>query len=155
MTGRRWPKVERHRGGGWGGLLHGEKTASGRRDRDGRIRRRRLRCVQRPPQRRNHRGRRRRVLSCPTAWEWEQRFNQPPANLSPEPLYAAFLRTGTGLGTEAGFMNSGSGWDGGWGGVSRYAGGERARDEKKREKCNLVAGQTGIDVKMRVGHTCK
>lgn len=108
-------------------------------------------CVRRRPQRHYHPGQRQSVLSCPTAWEWELRFNQLPANLS-RAVVPAFLRTGTGLGTEAGFMNSGSG-----GVVPHYAGGKRKRILKKRErkKCNLAAGQMGIDVKMRVGHTCK
>lgn len=41
--------------------------------------------------------------------------------------------------------------------VPHYAGGKRKKKYKKKErkKCNLVAGQMGIDVKMRVGHTCK
>lgn len=66
----------------------------------------------------------------------------------------AFLRTGTGLGMEAGFMNPGSEEVGGC--LTTLAAKEKRILKKERErKCNLAAGQMEIDVKMRVGHTCK
>lgn len=93
--------------------------------------------MRRRPQRHYHPGQRQSVLSCPTAWEWELRFNQLPANLS-RAVVPAFLRTGTGLGMEAGFMNSGSGEVGGGGASLRWRQKKKGFKKKERERESVI-----------------